>query len=206
MKYNTLFYLFAILFALISCSSEEERRHEKLQADLRTYFGINYIDSTSVVDSFQLLKLDTVSQRMVYFEQSSVLSEQLNVLINLYKLTSESMSLRVDKIRIYASMNSDELVEIAQKEFEKEKSKSGAIKAEIDTVLKVVELLDSLIVSADSVIPVGFQANCSYQIRLKDKSIQRDTAFIILNLNKDIINRKDLISLPYFVDFDKFDL
>ena len=46
---------------------------------------------------------------------------------------------------------------------------------------------------------------CLYQIRNKDKSIKRDTAYIILNLNKDIIIRKDFLNLPYVFDYDKFD-
>ena len=80
----------------------------------------------------------------------------------------------------------------------------GSIK-KIDSLSKVLNGIVEIEKISDSVNAIAFQAKCFYQLRNKDKSIKRDTAYIILNLNKDIVIRKDFLNLPYVIDYDKFD-
>jgi len=62
--------------------------------------------------------------------------------------------------------------------------KARALTQRLDSMLKLAE-------TADSIQPLNFHAVCFYQLRYKDQSVTRDTAYLITNLNKDVINQKD---------------
>jgi len=141
---------------------------------------------------------------MLFFEQSSVLGNQLDNLIGLYKLSNEELSNSVDKMRLYRMINSRDLIEIEKNDFDKKREKGQQIRKEIDTLMSITKAIDSSLKNADTTKAIGFQAKCFYQLRRKDKSVERDTAFILLNLNKDIVKRSDFLKLPYNVDFSKF--
>jgi len=200
----TMIISISLTFFLFACKSKVEQENEKLKGDLRTYYTAHLEDSTSKLDSFFLIKVDTISKRMLLFEQSSILNNQLDYLIDLYKLNTQKLSTSVDQLRLYRMLGSQDLVDIEKKDFEEQKEKGESIKSEIDTVMSIIKGIDSSANLADTIKPIGFQAKCLYQIRLKDKSIKRDTAFILLNTNKDIIKREDFVKLPYKVDFDKY--
>lgn len=204
-KYLTIIISISLTSFMIACKSKTEQQNENLQNDLRTYFTANLKDSASALDSFSLIKVDTISQQMFLFEQSSVLNNQLDYLIDIYKLNTQKLSNSVDQMRLYRMLESQDLVDIEKKDFEKQKENGASIKSEIDTVMSVIKGIDSAANLADTTEPVGFQAKCLYQVRLKDRSIKRDTTFILLNTNKDIIKRDDFLNLPYRIDFDKFD-
>lgn len=198
--------LIAILCAvfLFACKTEKERESQKLQSDMQTYFKVNLMDSTSSLDSFRLVKIDTINQRMLLSEQSSVLGSQLDNLIELYKLSNEGLSNSVSQMRLYRILGSNDLVEIEKKDFDKEKEKGELVRSEIDTLMSIIKTIDGKTQNADTIRPIGYEAKCFYQLRLKDKSVKRDTTFILLNTNKDIVKRGDFLNLPYKVDFDKF--
>ncbi len=204
-KYLVIIISISLSFFMIACKSKTEQQNEKLQNNLRTYFTVNLKDSTYTLDSFFLIKVDTISQRMLLFEQSSVLTDKLEYLIDMYKSITQKLSNSVDKIRLYRIIESQDLVDIEKKDFDKQKDKGVSLKLEIDNVVAVIKGLDSTANLADTIKPVGFQAKCLYQVSLKDKSIKRDTTFIFLNTNKDIIKRDDFLNLPYKIDYDKFD-
>lgn len=203
------FHFKALIFltfvvSLFACKSGEEKEQRKLQDDMQLYFKANLMDSTSTFDSFRLVKIDTITQKMLLFEQSSVLGRQLDNLIKLYKLSNQDLSNSVDQMRLYRMLESRDLVEIEKKNFEKKKDKGQQIRYEIDTLMSITKNIDSSAKYADSITAIGFQAKCFYQLRRKDKSVERDTTFILLNMNKDIVKRSDFLKLPYEVDFDKF--
>jgi hypothetical protein len=197
------FLLFTICIYLFSCKDEAEKLSQELQNDLQTYFKVNLMDSTSKLDSFRLIKIDTITQRMLLYEQSYVLGSQLDDLIEIYKLSNQDLSLSVDQMQLYRMLESRTLMEIEKKDFDKKKEKGLQIRKEIDTLMAITNTIDSLAKIADTTKPVGFQVKCFYQLRRMDKSVERDTTFILLNINKDIIKRADFLKLPYSVDFDK---
>jgi hypothetical protein len=194
-----------LVISLAACKSEKEKEKERLQSNCKTYFIENFKDSTSTLDTFKLVSIDTISESMLLFEQSSVLNNQLESLIDLYKLNTRTLSNSVDQMRLYGMLGSSELVAIEKKDALKATEKGKVIKFEIDTLMAIIKTIDDKSLTADTIKPIGFQAKCYYQIRLKDKSVKQDTTFILLNLNKDIIKRKDFLKLPYTIDFDKFD-
>ena len=193
-----------IITSLFACTSKQEKEKQKLQSAMTTYFKANMMDSTSTLDSFRLVKMDTVTQKMALYEQSSLLLGQVATLVELSKLNNEDLSNSIDKMRLYSILNSRGLVEVEKNSFDRKNRKGDLLRYETDTLLSIARAIDSATKKADSVSAIGFQARCFYQLRRKDQSVQRDTAFIFLNTNKDIIKRSDLIKLPYYVDFDKF--
>jgi adenylate cyclase class IV len=206
MTKNCKFFLTILaFFILASCKNKEEQQQEKLEEDLKVYYSINQKDSAAVLDSFKLVMVEKITQKMLMYEQASVLNNQLEYLVDIYKLTNDKMSNSINQMRLYGILDSKSLVDMKRKDFDKESKKSKEIKTELDTVMKIIKLLDSAAVNADTVKSIGFQAKCFYQIRLKDKSIKRDTAYILLNENKDIIKRDDFLKLPYRINFDKYD-
>lgn len=194
-----------IIISLVACKSQNESETESLQNNCKTYFIENFKDSTSTLDTFKLVKIDSISERMLLFEQSSVLNNQLESLIELYKLNTNSLSNSVDQMQLYNMLGSSDLAAIEKKDVLNKTEKGKELKSEIDTVMALIKTIDVKSLIADTLKPIGFQAKCYYQIRLKDKSVKQDTTFILLNLNKDIINRNDFLKLPYTVNFDKFE-
>jgi|GEM_PF-3757348 len=197
--------VFSILIVIGACQSAEQKEAKKLEANFKTFFQENYLDSTAILDSFKFIKLDTITERMLLLEQSAVLTQQFESLSEIYKLNTRAMSNGIDQMKLYRMIESPELVAMERKEVEEKSKKGDIIKAELDTVLTVIEQLEKKYLKADSLTPIGFQGKCAYQVRLKDKSVKQDTTFILVNLNKDIIDRKDFLNLPYKVDYDKID-
>lgn len=187
----------------ISCKNETEAQNKKLQNDLQTYFKASLMDSTSTLDTFRLIQIDTITQRMLLLEQSSVLRNQLDYLIDFYKLSNQDLSLSVDQMQLYSMLGSRDLVKIEKNNFDKKNEKGKQIRDEIDTLMSITKVIDSSAIKADTTKPVGFQAKCFYQLRRTNKSVERDTTFILLNLHGDIVNRSDFLKLPYNIDFDK---
>ena len=204
MKRISFFCLIVILFAL-SCSNKNDFQNEKLRKDLSTFFISNLNDSSVLLDSFYLLKIDTITEHMKLNEQFSILNNQQKFLLELFRNKIDELSLIRDKIELYSMIGSRSLVNIEMKNVEENQENSKLLKNEIDSLTKVLNGIVEIEKKSDSVNAVAFQAKCFYQLRNKDKSIKRDTAYIILNLNKDIVNRKDFLSLPYVLDYDKFD-
>ena len=198
-----LFFLALTIFSF-ACQSKSEQLKKKLQSDLKTYFIANLEDSTLTVDSFRVIKIDTITQQMLIQEQSKLLTGQLNSLVNLYTLKATDISISVDKMKLYAVLGSSELIDIERREYKEKLAKSQLLESEMDTVMAIVASLDSSAKFADTAAAIGFQAKCFYQLRKPDKSVERDTTFIILNTNMDIIKRSEFTKLPYEVDFDKF--
>lgn len=202
MKYILVLLFWTIL--IYSCKSQQEKEEETLTGDLRVFFKSNISDTTSTIDSFRLIKIDTITQFDVLREQSNILSNNLEELLGLYKLNTLTLSNDVSQLKLYGMLGSATLVDVQRESVNKTAEKGKAIKAEIDTLQKVTENIQLQISKADTIKPIGFEAQCFYQLRLKDKSVKRDTTYIQLNQNRDIIKRTDLVSTPYEVDFSKF--
>jgi len=196
--------LFFLILTIYSCKSQKEKEKDKLTDNLKVYFKNNISDTTTTIDSFLLVKLDTLTQLHRLREQTATLSTDFENLVDLYKLNTSMLSNQVSQLKLYGMLNSKTLIDIQKDDVNKTVEKGKEIKAELDTLQKISENIQLQIVTADSIKPIGFEAKCFYQLRMKDKSVKRDTAYILLNQNRDIIDRKDFLNLPYSVDFTKF--
>ena len=99
MKRIILYCLIVVLFAF-SCSNKNDIQNEKLRKDLSTFFLSNLNDSSVLLDSFSLLKIDTITEYMKLSEQFSVLNNQQQFLLELLKNKTDELSLISDKIHM----------------------------------------------------------------------------------------------------------
>ena len=123
-----------IEFTIVNNEQDAFLLENSLIKNYQPIFNINLKDSTAVLDSFKLVKVDTITQKMLLFEQVSVLNNQLDYLLDIYKLTNQKMSNSIDQMRLYGMLNSKTFVDIEKNDFDKVSEKSKEIKAELDTV------------------------------------------------------------------------
>lgn len=196
--------MLCIIFALNSCQSESEKKSIKLNQNLKSFFTENYIDSSMSIDSFRLIRIDTISKHDLLYEQSHKLLDDYELLTSHLEMNRQKISLSVSQMKMYKLIGSNELFEIEKKDYDEIIKKTNIILKESDTVKIIIDALIDSSKNADTLKPVNYLAACFYQIRNKDKSVQRDTAYIYLNKNHDIIKRADFLNMPYKVDFEKF--
>lgn len=201
---NMIGAMLCIVFTLISCQSESEKKSIKLNNDLKSFFTENYIDSSMLVDSFRLIRIDTISKHELIYQQTNRLLEDYESLTSYLVNNREKINLTLSKMEMYKIIGSKDLFEIEKKDYNKLLKNSSAIMEESWIVKKNIDALMDSIKNADTAKPINYLAACFFQIRNKDKSVQRDTAYIYLNKNQDIIKRADFLNMPYKVDFEKF--
>ena len=144
-KYQLLSLIFIIsTFVFLSgCKSEKQKEADTLESNLKVNFIANIQDTTISVDSFRLLKIDTITQSMLVLEQYEVLSKDLEELIGLYKNSTQLLSSKVDQLKLYSMLDSKTLVEIQQSEVKSQGNKGNLIKKEIDTLSKIIDVIDA---------------------------------------------------------------
>jgi hypothetical protein len=204
MKYFQNILVITLIIFIISCSSNRNNQDENLRKDLSVFFTTNLNDSSIILDSFFLIKIDTISEKQKLNEQASALLDNQNYILKLLENDKNQLSIISDKIKLYRLLESESLVDIEINDFKKIIENTKLESKELDSISVITQKLIDAAVYSDSIKPIAFQAICFYQIKNLDKSIKRDTAYIFLNLNKDIIKKADFLSLPYILDYDKF--
>lgn len=200
----TFCYFFLILTMIYSCKSQKEKEIDKLTAVLKDYYKKNLSDSSASIDSFFLVKMDTLTQVHKLMEQVESLNNDSEYLLGILKLNNSKFSLEISQLKLYEMLESPSLVDIQKENINKTYKRGKEISAEMDSIEKISSNILLQIETADSIKVIGFQAKCFYQLRLKDNSVKRDTGYIILNENKDIVKLNDWLNLPYSVSYDKF--
>ena len=193
-----------LIFTLSSCKSEKEREVEKLHNDLSIYYSENLKDNNTTIDKFVFVKMDSISQHTKLKGQYSYLNNDLEKLMDFYRNISDSLKLSAMQIKIYGILGSQELVDIEKEKVNKISDKSDKIKNEMDSLIYHLRKIELKLKKSDTIMPVGFQAVCYAELRNKDKSIKKDTVFILLDMHKDILSRIDFLKLPYVVNYDQF--
>lgn len=200
----TFCYFFLILTFIYSCKSQKEKEIDKLTDALKEYYKKNLSDSSASIDSFFLVKMDTLTQVHKLKGQVESLNNDSEYLLEIFKLNNSKLSLEISQLKLYEMLESRSLVDIQKENVNKTNKRGKEISAELDSIQKISSNILLQISTADSVKVIGFQAKCFYQLRLKDNSVKRDTGYIILNENKDIVKLNDWLNLPYSVSYDKF--
>jgi hypothetical protein len=177
--------LFFLFMTLISCKSQKDIENERLADNLKEYFKNNLPDSSAIIDSFLLLKIDTLTQFNKLREQVTYLNNDTEQLLEFFKLNNSKLSIQVSQLKLYEMLESSTLVSIQKEDVNKTIKKGKEISAELDTIQKISKNILSQIATADTIKAIGFQAKCLYQLRIKDRSVKRDTAYFVLNQNKD---------------------
>lgn len=204
MKYFQNILVITLFIFIISCSSNRNNQDENLRKDLSVFFTTNLNDSSVTLDSFLLIKIDTISEKQKLNEQASTLLDNQDYILKLLENDKNQLSIISEKIKLYRLLESKSLVDIEINDFKKIIENTKIESKELDSISVITKKLLDAAIYADSIKPIAFQAKCLYQIKNLDKSIKRDTVYIFLNLNKDIIKKVDFLSLPYVFDYDKF--
>jgi hypothetical protein len=137
-----------IIFCLLtSCKSakENDKDKEALSGNLKTFFLANTPDSLSTLDSFNLVRIDTITKSDYLLSQFKALTSQRDYVFELYKQNGQKLSMLSDQIRLYKMIQSPDLVTIKQKEAKANIAKGLIIKSEIDTLFKILDTLTSVL-------------------------------------------------------------
>ena len=190
------FYCALILVACSSKNDQKSTQDDKL-AELRIHLEerLKAVDPANKLDSFKLIRIDTLTQR----DKFSFLKEALTDSLNRTKLRME----------VYAELYKANL-KLANLSERRSKSQDSVYKAEAEENKKELEKFeeeskhlelqslvnDSLLRIIDTANAIGYQAVCLYQLRRRDRSVLIDTGYILMNLKNDIFRREDFIRLP----------
>jgi len=186
-------------FAIVACGCKEPLKtppDDKL-AEFRMHLEerLKAIDPFNKVDSVKLISIDTLTEHDKY----SLLKETLTDSLERVKLRMEvvaelyNANLRLMNLSKRRSAN----------DYESYKAEAEENKSEVEAVDSVSKQLESKVLYYDSLLsitetktPIGYKAVCLYQLRRKDRSVSKDTANILMNLDKNIVRKEDFIKLP----------
>ena len=203
MKYLQIILAILFIICTVSCSNQKDIHNESLRKDLSIFFMATLNDSTVKLDSFLLLKIDTITEKQRLIQQMLVLINNNQYLLELLKNDYSQLSIIAKKIKLYGLLESEILIDSEREDYSKKLENSKLLNKEMDSISNIITKIQKEISYSDSIIPIAFQAKCLYQIKALDKSISRDTTYILLNLNKDIIKSEDFLKLPYKLDYNR---
>jgi hypothetical protein len=186
--------LFTFVVMIMACNNEQAGIAEPKKIDAyRVWMEANTkrIDSTAVLDSFRFVRYDTVTQRQwVLTAVDNIHDDHRNVL-EVMKSDVELMKSYSDIARLYRSLDQSMFVMYRDKALDLEKEVKDLARHRDEGAVIVDSLIKKVYPVADSVTPIAFYAACFYQRRSGDQTVTRDTAYLLVNLNKDIIDRKN---------------
>ncbi len=189
------FFLILTALSAINCKTKtNDKPTEKQLADFRTHFLArrSAIDSSSVLDSFRFVRLDTVTALDRVREQAQIKADRLHEINDQLDKALASAHNNVDIAKLYARLDRT-MFENYRDEAQHDKVLADTLNAQADLLMKEINGLVGKFNTTDSIRAIGFEAICFYQTHQKDLTVSRDTAFIFLNINKDIVKREELL-------------
>jgi len=177
----------------ISCNSKTNSVIDsKKESELKTYFNSVYhdIDSTVTTDTFRFIRFDTITFKEKLLSIASNLSDEIDELQTEAAQYNMKAREELHSMRVFNGILPSAYAN-AKEDFNKYSDKAKELVDEAQVLIdKQKKYLDSS-VHADSTKAEGFQAICLYQIRRKDQSVKKDTAFITMNKEMNIVEKKD---------------
>jgi hypothetical protein len=150
------------------------------------------IDTTYKLDSFRLIRIDTINQRALLLEKASGLTQQLHDINDELKEINDKTDDEIQMMRLSRGVL-ESSYENAKDNATKYISKAKELSAKWKQIQSEQDSLFKLCTKADSIKPVGYQAVCLFQYRRKDQSVYKDTGYIIMNLDKNIVKKEDFL-------------
>jgi hypothetical protein len=184
---------FPVLFLiiLIACKGKESGPISlSKEKELRIWTTEHLADSTDKLDSFRFIRLDTITQKVKYFSFVKKADDEIFDLVSKGQNIMDLYKNSLDIAMLYRDL-SPALYVSYKHDVDKYKAELDENQETLRLLGKRTDSLMKLTAKADSIIPVAFQAVCLYQVRKKDQSVIKDTAFIFLNTDKNIIKSDD---------------
>ncbi len=180
-------------FLMFACHSKGKSISETKEKELKKYFVSQYkkIDPNSRVDSFAFIKLDTITLQKKYVSLAFNFMDEWEKQNQLMKIESNLLQKRIQLMRL-AREEKNLLEEQSKEEAKQSLDTIAVIEKRVQEAQIKMNYYDSLSKKANAVKPIGYEAICIYRISLPDWTQQVDTAYIILNNNKNIVSRYEL--------------
>lgn len=189
-------YLLIGTVLFFSCQSKTERERDVLEKNIYTYFQENLkvsADSgTYHLDSVRLIKIDTITSAQVLLGRTNLLYDKINENQSSFIDLKESSQSDIQMARL-ASGVSPEIYKNSMENLNSKTEKMKNLQEESSTLMKTADSLTKLSLTADSIKPIYYQAKCLVQYRRKDLSVNRDTIFAFLDLQKNIVRKEDVL-------------
>ncbi len=184
-----------ISLCLLNCNNKKRELSLTKENELKIFVTESFkkFDSSIVVDTFRLIRLDTIS---LFNKYSGIMGGLLDEMESINLRSENYISQMKSNVQI-ANLSqglSPVLFENAKTDFEENKKKINENIKEVKILSGISDSLSKLSKKADTVKPVAYYAVCLYQIRNTDQSIKKDTFFVLLNTEKNIINKDDFFS------------
>ena len=187
--------LFTYLLIFLACKDSKNKapKEDKI-ASLKMHFeeSLKMVDSTFKLDSFKVIHIDTLTQ-----------SDKLNMLNQAVEDSLKETTLRMEALMEFYKSN----IKLASMVRKPSKSPVNFYKTEAEKIKKNYDLCDSavkfltlqsqnydsLLKMADTLKPIGYEAICLYEVKRKDQSVIKDTTYMLMNLDKNIVRREDFL-------------
>jgi hypothetical protein len=151
------------------------------------------VDSTFKLDSFKVIHINTLTQ-----------SDKLNMLNQAVEDSLKETTLRMEALMEFYKSNIKLASMVVRKPTKSPvnfyKTEAEKIKKNYDLCDSAVKFLtlqsqnyDSLLKMADTLKPIGYEAICLYEVKRKDQSLIKDTTYMLMNLDKNIVRREDFL-------------
>jgi hypothetical protein len=161
------------------------------EAELKQHFLNEYklIDASSRVDSFAVLRIDTITEQTRLASLAFDLMGEWQKQNELLEIENQLLQKRISLMQLTKGHP-----ENAGNEEEARQSLDtiNAIKIRIEAAKNKMNYYDSLSKTADSKRAIGYEAICIYRIQKRDWTDQTDTAYIVMDKNKNIVPREKL--------------
>ena len=188
--------LTSLAIATFSCNNKSVKLSEVKVNELRTHFVelLKDYDSTAKLDSFRFIRLDTITPKIIYNVLFNSITKKHEYDMKILKSDLDIYKSQVQMLRISAGL-SKSLFQTYKEETD-DQNKKIQTRLHNDSLLELdMKNINDLMAKADSQTLKYYQAVVLYQYKRKDMSVKKDTGYVYLNLDKNIIRVEDFNKL-----------
>lgn len=182
------FFIFA--FFIVTCNQSSSKKVN--ENNLKTYLlsELKKYDSTYILQTFTFIKLDTITLQDQYYQFINGMLDKVEENHIEIKRLFEEVKSNKQMQRLSSDLSSN-LYNNFKDNAEDYLKKANELISKDTILLKDIDILGKIKLTTDSIKPISYEAKCFYIIKKQDQSIQKDTAFIILDLDYNILDRKE---------------
>ena len=184
---RTFFHLLFFCLLCASCNNDNELADDKI-AKLKDHFLNQYkmIDGNSRVDSFSVLRIDTITEQNKYASLAFDFMGEWQKQNELLEIENTLLQKRIQLMELTKGQPENGANE---QEARQSLDTINAINHRIELAKGKMNYYDSLSKKADSLKPIGYEAICIYRIQKPDWTQAVDTAYITMDKNHRPVER-----------------
>ena len=160
--------------------------------NLKTYFKaqIKKLDSSITLETFTFVKLDTITLKNQF-------SQLYNGMLAKSRKTQREIATLLEKVKSNRQLQSlsNGLSATLYKNYKEDADDDLAKAKEMllqDSLLRIdFSKVDTILLKVDSTKPVAYLAKCFYLIKQQDLLVSKDTAYITMDIDYNIVNNEE---------------